>query len=57
MSQPPTLSGTQLDSKPLRGCDRCGKRMVQSGGMEIRDKWLCAGCWVVWSRTKRRRPL
>lgn len=33
-------------SHSLKTCDTCGNNTEPLGGVQIRNKWYCARCWV-----------
>jgi hypothetical protein len=32
--------------QPLKPCDKCDKTGELVGGVQVREKWYCAKCWI-----------
>jgi hypothetical protein len=49
------MAGTPLNYRPLRCCDKCGKRSEEAGGVQKRPGlWVCSTCWRKPAKTKRK---
>lgn len=42
----------QRRSQPLKVCDKCGSNAEATGGVDMRNKWFCAKCWVKYVNSK-----
>lgn len=45
-SQPTPKQFPHKSEQPLRQCEQCGKTSESVGGVQVRNKWVCAKCWV-----------
>lgn len=38
---------------PLKQCDVCGKMADEQGGVQMKIRWYCGGCWIKNTRNGR----
>ena len=51
-SNPETTEDKANRAQPLKKCARCGKPSDPQGGVDMRNKWICARCWISHLNTK-----